>query len=64
VTTGDQLMWGRTRAAWEAAVEAEVLRSTGEQGLPVEVDDLAALNRIACVLADGMIGVDRSRRSA
>jgi len=48
--------------AWDAAVEAEVLRSTAEQGLPVEVDDETAIDRVARVLAQNAL--DTHKRTA
>ncbi len=46
------MRWGWMDEDWDAAVEDEVLRSTAEQGLTVEVADEATLNRVARVLAE------------
>ena len=57
---GDEpVRWGWTPAAWGAAVETEVRRSTLEQGLPVEVEDEAVLSRVASLLAEGSCAFDR-----
>ena len=50
--TGGDLAWGWTVEEWDAAIEAEVARSTGEQGLPVEVADEVTLGRVARLLVE------------
>jgi len=46
------MRWGWMDEDWDAAVEDEVLRSTAEQGLTIEVADEATLNRVARLLAE------------
>lgn len=49
---------------WRAAVEAEVLRSCAESGVPIQVEDATALAAVARILGHERLGPSKSPAAA
>ena len=60
----DRAPTGDRREGWDAAVEAEVLRSCAESGVPNQVEDATALAAVARILSQEALGPSKLRAAA